>query len=383
MARYHQLDSLRGLAALAVVVNHTLNVLPVFGGGALGSGWLYGLASSGPLHLFWAGHQAVVFFFVLSGFVLSLPFYKEQPGVAAFVIKRICRICIPYWAAVLMAFMAFVWFSRGAIPELSVWLAGTWSKPITAKVVAQHLFLVGNFENGHYNPALWSLVVEMRISLLFPLLMLCVTRLRWQVSLLAVGMGCYALGRAGDWYSNHISAAPFDYGSTLMYGYMFIAGALLAKHASAIGKRWRALSPARRRAVFALAVITYAYVFWLPARMQTTASRIFGDFPTVAAICIFVVAALNSNRLSARLLNPSLVLLGKVSYSLYLLHGIVVLALVNAFYGRWPLGLILVAVVPVSLVAAIVSYHLIEVPAIGLGRRLAVALGPRTVRPVE
>jgi peptidoglycan/LPS O-acetylase OafA/YrhL len=244
-----------------------LNVLPEIGGGAVGRGWFCGLLCSGPVHLFWAGHQAVVFFFVLSGFVLSLPFYKENPGVAAFVIKRICRICIPYWVAALIAFVAFACFSRGGIPELSVWLAGTWCEPITAKVVAQHALLIGSFHNGCYNPALWSLVIEMRISLILPLLMLCVNRLRWQASLFGVGIACYVLGRAAQWYFSHVVEASSDYWSTLMYVYMFIAGALLAKHATAIGKRWRVISPARRRAVFAIALIAYAYAFWLPVRV--------------------------------------------------------------------------------------------------------------------
>lgn len=370
MKRYLELDSLRGLAALSVVINHALNVLPEFGGN--GEPTALSILATGPLHIFWAGHQSVVLFFVLSGFVLSLPFHKGSPEIGAFFVKRICRIYIPYWTAVFLAFGAFACFGSGGIPELSEWFAGTWRQPITQNVVAQHCMLIGSFCNGHYNPVLWSLVIEMRISLIFPLLMLCVIKLRWQTSLLLVGIGCYVLGRGGHWYASHIMANHCDYWLTLMYVYMFLAGSILAKHATEIGNRWQGLSPIKRRGILAAALVSYAYVFWLPAGIQTPASRIFGDFPTVAAVCIFIVAALNSSRLSNQLHRPSVILLGKVSYSLYLLHGIILLSLVNALYGQWPLGLILAAVVPLSVIAAIISYYLVEAPSIILGKKLAV-----------
>ena len=68
-ARMHELDSLRGIAALTVILDHFV---------AAYVGTLHGL--KGPssriityfaLHLFTAGHEAVLLFFILSGFVLD------------------------------------------------------------------------------------------------------------------------------------------------------------------------------------------------------------------------------------------------------------------------------------------------------------------------
>ena len=71
--RIAALDGLRGLAAATVAIGHGLDVFPTVwlasnhGPAAGALGWL----TYSPLHLLWAGHEAVILFFVLSGFVLA------------------------------------------------------------------------------------------------------------------------------------------------------------------------------------------------------------------------------------------------------------------------------------------------------------------------
>ena len=48
-----------------------------------------------PLAVLRAGREAVDFFFVLSGFVLVLPFLKGPVAYPDFVFRRVCRIWIP------------------------------------------------------------------------------------------------------------------------------------------------------------------------------------------------------------------------------------------------------------------------------------------------
>ena len=64
-----QLDSLRGLAAGAVVLHHWNIIWGLSGAPKLGQAALQIF----PLKLLTTGHSSVVMFFVLSGFVLSLP----------------------------------------------------------------------------------------------------------------------------------------------------------------------------------------------------------------------------------------------------------------------------------------------------------------------
>ena len=84
--RLDELDALRGLAALTVVGQHCLMVSPWIGGGAppgaLPPAWV-GFAGLPPLAALWSGQEAVTLFFVLSGFVLALPFQRGAVSVPA------------------------------------------------------------------------------------------------------------------------------------------------------------------------------------------------------------------------------------------------------------------------------------------------------------
>src|SRR2546430_6654006 len=76
---YEELDSLRGLAAITVLVGHYLNPFLVQSGPYAGVGRAVQLARKTPLFGLFAGHEAVMLFFVLSGFVLSLKFLRGDP----------------------------------------------------------------------------------------------------------------------------------------------------------------------------------------------------------------------------------------------------------------------------------------------------------------
>lgn len=78
LPRVRALDGIRGLAAVVVVVHHTFLVSPLLANPYqnpydVRPGTIAWWATYTPLHLFWDGTEAVFVFFVLSGFVLSLP----------------------------------------------------------------------------------------------------------------------------------------------------------------------------------------------------------------------------------------------------------------------------------------------------------------------
>jgi peptidoglycan/LPS O-acetylase OafA/YrhL len=70
--------------------------------------------------------------------------------------------------------------------------------------------------------------------------------------------------------------------------------------------------------------------------------------------------------------------LGKISYSLYLVHLLVLLTLVHLFFGKMPLPYILLSTVLLSALLAELTHRAIEKPSMDLGRRLALRL---TVKP--
>ncbi len=92
------LDDLRGLAALVVLLSHCLLTLPqpdTLGSPLHLAPWelLRTWEIYSPLRLLTAGNGTVMIFFVLSGFVLSLPFIAQgRAEYPPYVATRFCRI---------------------------------------------------------------------------------------------------------------------------------------------------------------------------------------------------------------------------------------------------------------------------------------------------
>src|SRR6476646_3687670 len=106
--RFNSLGSLRGLAALVVVIHHHLLVFPDLFPTKTGVGGWFDWLSFTPLHLFWAGGEAVSFFFLLSGFVPTLPVWRgEELDMLNFVVRRVWRVWVPFIVAVTLAALAF------------------------------------------------------------------------------------------------------------------------------------------------------------------------------------------------------------------------------------------------------------------------------------
>src|SRR5215469_12405483 len=99
-----QLTSLRGIAALSVVLFHiigTYSLLQWIAEKPGGSIISFALVHT-PIRAVIAGGSAVILFFVLSGFVLALPFVDgNTPSTSAFIVRRVCRIYIPYAVALI------------------------------------------------------------------------------------------------------------------------------------------------------------------------------------------------------------------------------------------------------------------------------------------
>jgi peptidoglycan/LPS O-acetylase OafA/YrhL len=115
-ARMASLDGLRGLAALVVVVQHCALTLP-----SLANQYLAPNAASPawwltytPAYLAWAGREAVLVFFVLSGLVLALPRLsgRRSDGWSSYYRKRLLRLYLPVLAAVALTALVLVLVPR-------------------------------------------------------------------------------------------------------------------------------------------------------------------------------------------------------------------------------------------------------------------------------
>jgi peptidoglycan/LPS O-acetylase OafA/YrhL len=368
--RFYELDSLRGVAALTVVLHHFARIC---------SPRVVHVIDRTPLRLLVAGHQAVILFFLLSGFVLTLPYKKKgRLNYGPFLLKRVCRIYLPYLGALAFAILCDLHFS-GRSHANNYWIKWTWSAPVTPHLVAQHILFLGSYDWHQFNTAFWSLVYEMRISLVFPFLALAVLRLRavWViVSAAALSLAFYPLAIL---FSSilHLSSRDAAINSmlTLHYAAFFLIGSLLAKHLHVTNRWFASLTgfQAGGLALVSLALYGFSNASSIVQRFSIPADLY--DWGTAAGAIMLIVFAMNSRPFHSFLTSPTIHHLGQISYSLYLIHGTILFVLIHTLLGRVPMSLLLLIYLSITLAVTEIFYRLIERPTMLLGRRLTT---PRT-----
>ncbi len=386
--RLHELDALRGVAAISVVLFHSFEPFSVMHDNTTGDGLTAAnVFKYSPLHALFAGYPAVIIFFVLSGLVLALPFVEGRgSGYLAFVVKRVFRLWPPYLVALAFTFVLVAALHDTNVSGLSSWFAEKWTGPASIGQIAGHATLIGHFDNNEFNPVVWSLVHEMRISLLFPALVLATLLLGWKRGLpLALLLSLAAVAARSD--------SPIgSYLSTFKYLPCFIAGILLAVHWKTLTKLIQTISGRIVAALAAVALLAYTWTFWLsedylPGPLGNLARNRVTDLVvlTVGATLIVLLTQRQGgvrNALQSRI--PQF--LGRISYSIYLIHVPVLLAILHLLGPSVDAVLLLPLAWAASLVLADVMQRTIEGPSQALGRRLArhpsISRPDRVVRPV-
>jgi peptidoglycan/LPS O-acetylase OafA/YrhL len=104
-SRIRCLDGLRGSAAVVVLLNHSMLLSATLAGAFItytdNRGAIPWVLTYTPLHLWWAGREAVIVFFVLSGYVLARSAYGRTFTWLAYYPSRLIRLYLPVVAAVL------------------------------------------------------------------------------------------------------------------------------------------------------------------------------------------------------------------------------------------------------------------------------------------
>jgi peptidoglycan/LPS O-acetylase OafA/YrhL len=351
--RLTSLDAVRGIASFIVVLCHIHGGLSDQLREQLGASiWARAVT------LFTNGDAAVIIFFMLSGYVLALPFFRHaQPPYLQFAWKRFCRIYIPFAAAIILAIFLHPFDAP------------------TPKEIAGHFLMVGTGHNVKLDVAMWSLVYEMRISLIFPLLILLCrnTRTAFVSAVIMLVVSTRILVAKGD--MSPFTVEPFWV--TLIWTVRvmpyFIFGILLSKHAASIKERMDGLPWKAWLLLVPLAIFLIPHGGYLSIRRDTI-------YDIAAALLILL--ALDAPAVTRALNHRALQWLGRISYSLYLVHVPILTALFSRMAGQ-PIWLFAITGIAASLLAASVMHSLVELPAIRLGQRRVVrAVRSTTSDPV-
>ena len=166
--RQEYLDGLRGVAALVVVATHlSLVIFPSLHNGLPGMarlGWEWVLAGT-PLDILWAADFAVCIFFVMSAFVLSAFYDREGHNFIANCVRRYIRLTLPIFAASAIAYALWITIGMHTLEAQQVtqegWLKQFYlAKPHPIILLTEPFYQIYATPKSVLDPSLWTMKFE-------------------------------------------------------------------------------------------------------------------------------------------------------------------------------------------------------------------------------
>jgi peptidoglycan/LPS O-acetylase OafA/YrhL len=349
--RLDSIESLRGVAALLIVMYHLVELLA--------------LPTPSVLNVIRTHFGlGVPLFYVLSGFVLAWGCADRLAGgrdqIVAFYVRRFFRIAPLFYAVLIL------WRGAGAL----LW---SWSTPSQA-LALNVFFLFGLVPGEHESLVMagWSIGVEMLFYLAFPVLLVflrgvittaagfllaCVLSAAVYNSFETIGQGAYG-------YMNLFTQLPF-----------FIAGMLCYQI-------WRTRSFERGpigRWCLALAAIMVVLLVQSSLLQNILRDMRFGAMSRNVWALVFGILIYGACAASPLLLERGpLRWFGRLSFSIYLLHPIVMVFMIKQGMATWLIGLghwqgfLVGSLIALGIIVCLsyVSHKWIELPGIAMGNRL-------------
>jgi peptidoglycan/LPS O-acetylase OafA/YrhL len=300
------LDGIRGLAALYVVAYHIfVRAWPGYPG-----------ANHAPFWAAWLSHGrgGVAMFIALSGFSLGLGPARSGwkfKSIATYAHRRAWRILPPYWAALGFS-LVMTWF---------VLAQPGWALPNGKSVVVYGLLVQDAFSVGSPNRAFWSIAIEAQLYVLLPLLLLLVRRVSARAMVGLVAAIVVTIGLLGPHVPLMNSAlVKFTPDLAVLFAVGLLAAGIVTAGERTRSRPWAGYALAATVPAIALMVVkgstwSNLNLFWL-------------DLAWAPALGCFLAAVATSRpRFVVRFLNSRMPRsLGSCSYSLYLTHAPIVIA---------------------------------------------------------
>lgn len=367
-----ELEGVRGLAAIAVVMSHyVLAFYPalVSGNASLAHTRFEDNIHGTPLALAYAGTFAVAIFFVLSGFVLSIGYFqtRDEAIVRKLAMGRYLRLMLPALASVILAYVLIA-VGSGQMAASAGAATGSWY--LNSWVMDADLFaalksgVLDIFVQGGspYNSVLWTMKIEFLGSFLVFvfLLLFAKSRYRW---VMYAGL---AIATFNTWF------LPFVLGVIIADAYahgwleklrrvyiilpLLVGGLLLGSvpHRGSEGTMYEALMK-----------------FDLASLIGVDKVNLEILYLTIGATML-ILAILLSKRLSAWFRHPKIAILGKYTFALYLTHALVLLSFSSAVFVALheslgynkTVALVLLLSVPVIWITTILFERYVDAPSI-------------------
>lgn len=312
----------------------------------------------------------VPIFFVISGFLISASL-DRNPNLKNYALNRCLRIYPALWTSTLVTLVLLlifghrIWEAIRANGTNSFVVVGEWL--LAQFSIAQFYnpaVFKANFGIGQLNGSLWTIPVELQFYLVLPILAPLLWRglspMKQNIRLLGTTLLLFACSWAFIHYHEAINAVSVRLGvlirlSLLPYLFIFMLGIIIQRNQTSLSWLLNGKGLYWLSAYLCVAFIVSHYG-QKPQNIYTS------NLLLMALLAMTVVSiAFTARRLSETLLR------GKdISYGSYIYHGIVLNIAFELGYTRTLTAFVTVLLISYSL--AVVSWLLIEQPALGLKR---------------
>ncbi|MET3910373.1 peptidoglycan/LPS O-acetylase OafA/YrhL [Bradyrhizobium sp. S3.3.6] len=365
------LDSIRGIAAVTVVIHHVI-LMPTFLAAFPNRAWI-------DCAFFRSGGFLVDLFFVLSGMVMSLSYVQSDFGhfsLRDFMVRRFARV-YPLHVVMLFVTLLFRLVRIGLVMAGIIVAVPTVFEVNNAYSFFLNVFLLHSLGFVHYlnwNAPSWSISVEFYTYLVFGVVVLIAQRLG---SLGWLYVSALLLA-AASWFTLAVILDKRDLGAQYDFGLLrcftsFFLGVLAVKIVSLLPSAIRGAN------VYLLGAFQLASMVATVANVWLVEAYPWISFAAPLTFAVFLGSLLafpNAAVVPPMLVARPLVWLGARSYSIYMIHAFVVLlaeyfvralgarpvAALDAVYPGLSTTLNLVVVLAAVLVLSNLTYLHIELP---------------------
>ena len=305
------------------------------------------------------GFHGVELFFVISGFVLALPYaashLRGRPHVplGTYLLRRLTRLEPPYVLSLLIMFVALLVFKDRRVGELGPHLG--------ASLVYLHNLIYRG--ESWINNVAWSLEIEIQFYLLVPLLSQLFAirgKLARRGLLVAIATALIA------WQVLALSPGDLAWLSILRFGQFFLAGFLLA---DVYLTDWNE-APVKSLAWDAVSALGWPLLFWIWAHYDPEprpGQHLAWWAVAFPALVFLLYMATFRGRITNRIIcNPWLTTYGGMCYSLYLLHNPIIGVLLRAssaltISSSWEVNFLFQAVLVLPAMSALATLFFLAV----------------------
>ena len=357
-SRLSALDSVRGIASFIVMLSHI----------ALLYNWTAKIDYI-ALRLPIAGHGAVIVFFVLSGAVLSYSLERDE-CYYSYAIRRVARIYLPFLFALGAAAVMADMVGYAKMNNASFWFNHSgWHERPTLGLLLSHMLLANE---SQLDCVAWTLGHELRISLFLPFLVPLLIRRPMRVISATTALALAAAVVKCVWWRDDVVV---NMATTLMFIPLFAIGGGIALGKIPLARYLGAIPRSQQRLwlIWSLILVTAApYVNTnfntLPLMGNEVLMLAVSSF---GAAIIIAMAIANPPFAKPVLDHPFALYLGRISYSLYLIHMIVLEVLVRASEGVLPYWMAPVFTPIVAIPLADLMNRIVESGSQAFGRKMA------------